>query len=152
MAGPPATIPLGAQLHRLSQPWQLGTRMILRLQLLCVHLRSPTEGVSRIRAFPIEAAGAQLQVAGPRMARKAIQSWPCQGHPHLSHPPGHADMEAGSRQSCCSSFGTISTAAASTQLDGWMLMAVPCHQGEDPDGAEASRVQIGPSSELGQRF
>lgn len=91
-SGPPATVPLGARLHGLAQPRQPGTRVTLRLQLLCVHLIHPW-GFSRIRAFPKEAAGSGRSKDSRTSPAKAMPSTPI---------PWDGSRQAGSRQSCCS--------------------------------------------------
>lgn len=75
MAGPPATVPLGAQLHGLSQPWQPGTRMILRLPAALCSPKIIHGGFSRVRAFTKEAAGVQLQVGPAEDIPSFPSSW-----------------------------------------------------------------------------
>lgn len=64
-------------------------------------------------------------------------------------PPGHADMQAGSSQSCCSSFSTISTAAAPTEpgcsqlLPGTRVRTQLGGQGER--GADRTKLWAGPT-------
>lgn len=86
--------------------------MILRLQLLCVHLRSSMGDLAEPGLFPKRLLACSCRSKDGR----ASPAEP--GLPRTSsafRPPGHADMQAGSRQSCRSSFSTISTAAALTQ-------------------------------------
>lgn len=95
-AGPPATVPPGAQLHGLSQPWQPGTRIVLGLQLLCFHLRSSMRGLAESGLFPksllahsCRSKGSRASPADPSLLRTS---------PAFPSPPGMLTCRLGAER------------------------------------------------------